>query len=226
MEPAGTSLKQTLWVFFPSSCISCTSWGRPCAHMWGLMIQNIKKNTLKPNQTKSWELLLLHVWYECIFWPNIILTFVHQTSGPGLISGPKYCGEQTTQVDLQLFSLDKSIIVLLAGICYRINRQSRKFLSDFTKTYFQAPSDLDHLRLLSYNMYFTQSSPIRTLQEIWIFEQSSLYLIGPNWYLSFLGMVEMHWSRTHGRQKTCTRWTQKNTHTFTFFLSILPTNLP
>jgi len=35
------------------------------------------------------------------------------TSGPGLVSGPKYCGEQTTQ----------------------------------------APSDLEHLRLLSYNMY-------------------------------------------------------------------------
>ena len=103
-------------------------WSKPCEYFFLLPVFLVfleadlvsSYETKHPNQTKhwnqnkSWELPLFHVWYDWIFWKDKTLTSVHQTSGPGLISGPKYCGEQTTQVALQFSSLDKSIIVILA----------------------------------------------------------------------------------------------------------------
>ena len=36
--------------------------------------------------------------FNLVFSLSLITSFIAQTSGPGLVSGPKYCGEQTTQV--------------------------------------------------------------------------------------------------------------------------------
>ena len=107
---------------------------------------------------------------------KICIIVENQTSGPGLVSGPKYCGEQTTQVDQKYIIIIIIVIIIIIFIIVIIVRSKplqtachhqihADILLHFpdimihatllSKKTFQAPSDLEHLRLLSYNMYCT-----------------------------------------------------------------------
>ena len=65
-------------------------------------------------QTRS--ILIFHV--KSAFHSNPILQKIciiveNQTSGPGLVSGPKYCGEQTTQVDQKYIIIIIIVVIVI-----------------------------------------------------------------------------------------------------------------
>ena len=169
---------------------------------------------------------------------KICIIVENQTSGPGLVSGPKYCGEQTTQVDQKYIIIIIIVIIIIIFIiviivrskplkraCHHQIRPTCWYFTPFP--WYYVPCNSAFKENISGSQRLGAPSPA-LLQHVFYdcfkFKLFGWWTIGKwrqsRWKLDRVnalttGMAGTHWNKTLGRPRTCTRfvftctrWTQ------------------